>query len=182
MAEGLRSSSERKIIPPTIFSHYVNARKSTYASGKKSVLGLHTPQFKGYEYHIEGTPYYYQDNYTDSSDRLGNFSGVEVNSSDSFDGTLLTTYNYGGGLTEEGMKDGESAVYSRLVRFLGYHVEEVRFGKDVTYTFEDEQGQWKYEGHGAVSAWGWEDREQILHNGKLVYDLIGIGMCFVPEY
>lgn len=182
MEKSINKLSEREILPKDLSEYYVRARKNTFASGKKPVMNLYLPNFWGYEYHENVSPYYYQDNYFDSKDRPGNFSGIEIISKDNFESTFLTTYNYGGGLTEEGMEEGESAVYSRLTTFLKVHAEEVRFGKNVSFSFEDEDGEWVYKGEGEITSMCWEDKEEILHNGKKVYELTGVGMSFIEGY
>lgn len=63
-------------------------------------------------------------------------------------------YVYAGGLTGEGLKLGEGEVYSKLTKFLSNHVTEVRFGKKVRFTIEDNYGDWVYEGDGEVKDWG----------------------------
>ena len=71
---------------------------------------------------------------------------------------------------------------SRLVKFLGDHVEEARFGKTIAFDFEDGLGKWRYEGKGQVEEYGWHDEELISRNGILVYRLKGNGICFVPGF
>lgn len=175
--EILKDMRERKIMPQDLLECYIRARTDTYASGKEPVLGLNIPGFKGYREEVY--PYFYQDNYVDNKRRPGNFGGFELITDGSCDGDKLTFYTYAGGLTEEGLKLGEKAVYSKLTEFLRDHVAEVRFGKKVKFTIEDESGTWVYEDDGEVKPWGWEDKEKISHNGVLLYELNGNGACFI---
>lgn len=172
----------KEILPQDLYEYYVAARADTYASGKKPITGLNTPGFKSYQYHQETSPYFYQDNYCDDEARPGNFGGFEIISEDSFEGKKSTFYNYTGGLTGEGLRLGESAIYAKLVHFLSEHISDVRFGKNVRFDLEDESGKWVYQGQGTINDWGWEDDETIVLNGVGVYKLRGTGICFIPGF
>jgi hypothetical protein len=179
-------SSEQKIMPQDLLECYIKSRKNTYASGKEPILGLNVRGFKGYR--DVRYPYYYQDNYRDDQSRPGNFSGFEQITEGSYEGQGLTLYTYAGGLTEDGLKlqeqtekglrNGESVVYSRLVKFLGDHVSDVRFGKTVRFEFRDSLGKWVYEGKGRIEGHGWEDDEFISLNGVQMYKLRGTGQFY----
>jgi len=175
--EKLKDVPERQIMPQDLLECYIISRKNTYASGKEPVLGLSVPGFKGYR--DIRYPYYYQDNYRDDQSRPGNFGGFEQITEGSYEGSGLTLYTYAGGLTEEGLRLGEKAVYSKLTEFLKDHVADVRFGKKVRFTIGDEGNTWVYEGDGEVKPWGWEDKEKIKLNDKLIYELNGNGLCFI---
>lgn len=75
-----------------------------------------------------------------------------------------------GGLTEEGMKQGESFVYGLLLRaFLRSHANQVRLGEDVQFTHQIEQGSTVYTGEGIKVGKSWHDTETIGLNGTILY-------------
>lgn len=174
--ERVKGTPEQQIMPADLMECYIKARERTYASGKESVLGLNIPKLKGYREELY--PYFYQDNFRDDEKLPGNFRGFERISEQSYDGNMLTLYAYVGGLTDEGLKLGEEAVYGRLIKILRDHVRDIRFGKTVTFDYEDELGKWVYEGNGRVGSYGWEDDESINLSGVEVYKLRGIGFSF----
>lgn len=178
--ERLKDMPGQEIMPQDLQECYVKARGRTYASGKEPILGLNIPGFKGYKEELY--PYFYQDNYVDDKRRPGNFRGLERISEQSFEGNMLALYAYVGGLTREGLKLGEEAVYGRLVKILGEHVRDVCFGKTVTFDFEDGLGKWVYEGNGSVGSYGWEDDESISLNGIQMYKLRGTGLSFIKGF
>lgn len=175
--------TERQIMPKDLLEHYIEARANGYASGKKAAefWFQEASKFKRYKFHGD-TPYYYQDYYYDREERPGNFGGFEINSEYAYDGEKLTFYVYGGGLTNEGLALGEEAVYSRLQKFLAEHIPNVRFGKKNKFEFEDGAGIWVYEGDGEIGDWGWNDKERIIYNGQVVYELVGTGLCFTKGF
>lgn len=179
--EQLGNLPEQQIMPPDLFEHYVKARTDIYASGKDPVSGLNIMGFKGYRFPEKPKAddlLMYEDNYIDYKDIPGIFAGFEVNK-DIVSGKQSTFYSYVGGLNEEGLKLGEKVVYSKLTQFLKDHVSEVRFGKNVRFTIEDESGTWVYEGSGEVNPGGWKDRELIKRNDVALYELNGNGACFI---
>lgn len=192
--EKLQDLSERNIMPPDLFNHYVERRKKAYATGGESVYvpDAKIPGFKVFNWKNPDFPYHFEDHYTDRRQRLGNFGGFEITREISEEGAPLTFYDYSGGLTEEGLKlqeqtekglsTGEPVVYSRLTKFLGDHVTDIRFGKNVKFNFEDRLGKWTYKGLGQVEAYGWHDEETITCNGVLLYRIKGNGICFVPTF
>lgn len=181
--EDLRNTNpEREIMPKDLFEHYVEARSKGYAGGGKSKPDPDLPGFKVFKYLNPNLPYIYEDRYTDTPKRPGNFGGFEINRRVSEEGSTLTLYTFGGGLTTEGERLGEDAVYSRLQKFLDENVKEVRFGNMVRFEFEDEMGKWVYEGDGEKNQWGWVDNERISHNGASLYELVGSGICFIPRF
>ncbi|MBI2021541.1 hypothetical protein HYS93_01510 [Candidatus Daviesbacteria bacterium] len=174
---------ERKILPSHLFKHYVEGRTKAYAGGGEDVYNPdpNLLGFKVFRWTNPDLPYHFEDHYTDNPQRPGNFGGFEINRESSEYGGVLSFYDYNGGLTNDGMRLGEVIIYPRLIRFLGEHVEVVRFGKNVVYTIEDESGNWVYQGIGEIEAYGWYDEELITNNGLLVYKLRGSGICFIPE-
>lgn len=182
--EKLGDIEKRQIMPNDLFEHYVSARTNTYASGREPVSGLNIPGFKGYRFPEkprEDDRFIYEDNYLDGEERAGNFAGFEVNR-DVISGKQSTYYSYVGGLTEEGLKLGESVVYSKLTRFLKNHAAEARFGKNIKFTIEDGGDTWVYEGIGEIKPWGWVDKESIKRNDTLLYELNGNGACFIKGF
>lgn len=175
---------EREIIPPDLFRHYVDARKKAFATGGDQlyILDDALPGFKVFRWKNPELPYHFEDHYTDTLKGSGNFAGFEINRKNSRKGERLTFYDYSGGLTEEGMKLGEDAVYSRLRKFLGECTELVRIGRTGRFNFKDELGKWVYEGKATVEAYGWHDDELISRNGILVYKLRGNGICFIHGF
>lgn len=174
--------SEREIMPKDLLEFYGRARKNTYAGSVKPETGITIPNSKGYRYSEEGSPYYYQDEYFDTSDRPGNFGGLELIRKESFEGQEVSLYSYAGGLTERGLELGEGAVYTILQQFLSDKASQARFGNTLNTELENESGTWAYQGDGEVTPWGWIDSEKILLNGELVYELRGTGICFIPGY
>ena len=181
--EKLNDAAEKHIMTGDFKNHYIEARSHSYFSGKKPIVGLNIPGFKGYRYPedprlIDG--FLYQDNYTDDERMPGNFAGFEVNF-DTFTRSRITLYDYRGRLMQEALKLGESAVYSILTRFLSDNATEVRFGKKVRFVIEDKGGTWVYEGNGKVNLSGWDDKETISRNGVLLYELNGEGFLLQKD-
>lgn len=172
-------SPEREILPADLFEHYVAGRANGYASGKRALLHLNHSGQRGYCYYQKGSPYYYQDNFVEGE---GRFAGYEINSQDYLFGPACVFYAYEGGLTKEGLELGEEQVYLRLRKFLAEHVSEVRFGKEVWFTFEDELGRWTYEGQGIFTNRGWRDEERLSLNGRILHELSGLGISFLPGH
>ncbi len=172
---------EKGIMPGDLFEEFIEARKNTYASGKKPQMGLHLSDSWGHDYHKEGSLYYYQDNYRVEPCKFVGEEKIDFRF-EPLETPPLAIYRYHGGLTEKGAEEGEDFVYSRLKIFLKEHAEEVRFGKNVSFSFEDEDGEWIYKGEGEITSMCWEDKEEILHNEKKVYELIGVGICFIEGY
>lgn len=182
---------QKEILPKDLFAHYVEGRNRAYATGGE---GVYIPDkkirdFKVFNWKNSNLPYHLEDHYTDSPEIPGIFAGFEINRADTQAGKVLTFYIYDGSLTEDGLKlqeqtdkglrNGEAAVYERLMYFLGEYTEHVRFGKTVTFEHEDGLGKWVYEGKGRTEANGWEDEESISLNGVQVYKLSGTGISFV---
>lgn len=190
--EVVESNTEQKeIMPKDLFAHYVGGRNKAYATGGEGVYipDNKIPGFKVFNWENPELPYHFEDHYTDSLELPGIFAGFEINRADSQEGKKLTFYIYNGNLTEDGLKlqeqtdeklrNGEAAVYERLMHFLGKYTEHVRFGKTVTFEHEDGLGKWVYEGNGRIESNGWEDEESISLNGVQVYKLSGTGISFV---
>jgi len=133
-------------------------------------------------YHDEQSPYFYQDRYFDTPNRPGNFFGIEVISSASFDGPPVLACSYGGGLSDAGMALGEAAVYGVLRPVLREHAAGARFGRRLTVPHDDDMGTWLYEDNGQVAPWGWYGTERIAHNGLVVYELLYSGGCFLSGF
>ncbi len=121
--EKLQDPSERNIMPPDLFKHYIDGRKKAYATGGERVYipDAKIPGFKVFNWTNPNLQYYFEDHYTDRRQRPGNFGGFEITRENSEEGELLTFYDYSGGLSEEGLKlqeqtekglsTGESVVY-----------------------------------------------------------------------
>lgn len=183
--ENLQSSSERNIMPPDLFKHYIDSRaKARFSTGETTYIPDSTLSgFKCFTWQNPDLPYHFEDRFADSSKRPSDFGGYEINRENSDKGEMLTFYSYNGGLTEEGLKVGESEVYDRILqRFLEEHVEEIRFGKKVRFTIEENDDVWVYEGDGEIQTWSWKDKETIRRNGILFYELNGSGVCFIKGF
>ena len=107
---------DRELMPVDLREFYARARENTFAAGLPPVddpliWGSKELKFK------EGNLYYH-DRYFDSPERPGNFAGIEIVSEGLYGGKPLAIYSYAGGLTEPGLKLGESTVYGRLQKFL----------------------------------------------------------------
>jgi len=178
-------SSEREIMSPDLFKHYVAGRnQARFRTGESTYTSDPSlPGFKVFKWQNPDLPFLYEDRFADNPERPGNFGGFEINRANSEKREMLTFYNYSGGLTEEGLKVGEIEIYDNVLQsFLEEHVEEVRFGKNVRFTIEDKVGTWVYEGKGNTEYYGWVDDESITLNGSEVYKLRGTGLVFVPGF
>lgn len=183
--EKLQVPSERNIMPPDLLKHYIDGRaKARFRTGETTYIPDPTLSgFKCFAWQNPDLPFHFEDRFADSSKRPGDFGGFEINRANSEKGEQLTFYDYSGGLTEEGLKVGESEVYDKVLqRFLEEHVEEIRFGKNVRFTIEDNDGVWIYESTGVILPWGWKDKETISRNDILLYELNGSGVCFVKGF
>lgn len=174
-------SSEREILPNDLRAHLIEARSEGYAGGGEYVSDDMIPEFKRFKFQDNQRGYYYEDKFGTSEKRPGNFAGFELVTRYP-SGPRCAYYGYAGGLTEEGEKLGEKEVYLRLQRFLTENADVVRFGGIVEFSFEDEDGAWTYRAWGGIARWGWEDREEVVNNGKTVYELSGQGVCFLQGY
>lgn len=173
-----------EIMHEDLLRHYVEGRRRAYAGGGEGVYSKDSKLqgFKVFEWQNPNLPYYFEDHYTDSPERPGNFGGFEINRVGGKDGNRLTYYSYNGGLTKEGLRIGEKEAYRRLMMFLAEHVEDVRFGKTVTFELEDSKGRWIYDGKGSIEDYGWKDEELISLNGVVVYKLSGSGISSIREF
>lgn len=169
---------ERPILPRDVLDHYIYARKNTYAwlPSSATIPDLSTPGSKGFEYPPESMeesgynlPYRYRDQWISGKEN-GAFAGREVNFSRYDENDLITWYSYIGGLTEEGMKQGEDFVYGLLLRgFLRSYADQVRLGENVQFEHQIEQGVLVYKGEGIRVGRSWHDVETIELNGVRLY-------------
>ena len=171
------SDPEREVLPPDLKDHFIEARRKAYAGGGEYIMDNELLGFRVFRRDDPQRSYFYEDRYATGP---GNFSGFELVRR-ARESSKAAEYNYAGGLTEQGKKIGEEAVYDKLKKFLLEHAEEVRFGKQVEFSFQDESGEWIYVGNGEVKDWGWEDKEIIIYNGAVVYELNGSGICFIKR-
>lgn len=168
---------DRTILPKDVLEHYVCARRNTYAwlSSSDAIPDLSTPGSKGFEHPAEAIkpgyflPYRYRDEWISGQEK-GAFAGREINFSIYNERDLITLYSYMGGLTEEGVKQGEDFVYGLLLRgFLREYADQVRLGGNVQFEHQREQGTVVYKGKGARVGTFWHDMETIELNGMLLY-------------
>lgn len=177
---------DREIIPKGIYEFYVRARSAAYAGGGEYEPDRKLPGFEIFRYKDPDTghhraPYVFEDRYTDGSERPGHFGGFEI--IQGFGQVRpapppFIFYTYTGDLIGKGERLGEGLVYSKLQKFLKEHVGDVRFGRKVRFELTDGEGNWVYEGDGESLQCGWEDKERIILNGALVYQLTGRALCF----
>ena len=172
---------ERAILPRDLLDHYVCARMNTYASMSSSsaIPDLSTPGSEGFDYPPKAIepgyllPYRYRDAWINGKEK-GAFAGREINFSRYDEDDLITVYSYMGGLTEEGMEQGEDFVYGLLLRgILRDKTNQVRLGENVQFEYQIKQGSVVYKGVGTKAGRFWHDVETIELNGILLY--IGLG-------
>lgn len=167
---------EKAILPQDLLDHYVGARKNTYAwmPSSSAAPDLSAPGSEGFEYPEAIKPgyllpYRYRDEWVNGKEK-GSFAGRETNFSIYNESDLITLYSYMGGLTEEGMEQGEDFVYGLLLRgFLRNYANQVRLGENVQFEHQIEQGNAVYKGEGARVGTFWHDKETIELNGMLLY-------------
>ena len=171
---------DRELMPVTLREFYARARENTFAAG---MFPVDDPLIWGSkELRFSEGNLYYHDRYFDNPQRPGNFAGIEIVSEGLYGGKQLIVYTYGGGLTKQGLKLGESTVYESLPKFLQKNAQITRFGGNVRDIFNNDAGTWIYESKGLVRDRGWADEEYINLDGDLVYDFSGQGVCLEPVF
>lgn len=175
-------SPDKQILPEDVHSFYLNSRSIQHKPFKGPVLSLRSDN-----------GFYYQECYLANNNRPGSFSGSANIRKNHERGDLLFSFNYGGGLSFQGLTLGEETIYSALSEILNTNPHLFRLGNFHEVPFEYDRHRYVYVDAGQIEPWGFRGVESLFHADPIIPDEVDFrrgelsrvsytGTVFIPGF